>query len=93
MTAAFGLPDLLTQMMNDAPEEFDALQKIFEADVLVGAMRIRGGVARAEGDDRHGWISRAADDADRATRRIERIDNWRLTVNFRRRFNRRPRNQ
>src|SRR5215216_6535288 len=39
--AAFGVPDILTQMVDDAPEELDALQEIFDANVLVRAVRVR----------------------------------------------------
>ena len=34
------LPDLLTQLMYDAAEEFDALQEIVKADVLVRTVRV-----------------------------------------------------
>ena len=34
--------------VDDAPDEFDALQKIVKANIFVWAMRIRSGVADAE---------------------------------------------
>jgi hypothetical protein len=86
--AALGGAGLLTQVMDDAPEELDALQEIFEPDVFVRAMWVRPRIARPEGDDRHRRVSRAADGADRAARRIERIDDGRCSVNLCGRLNR-----
>src|SRR5205085_5202532 len=81
----------MREAINDAPEVFDALDEITDAYVLVRPVRVRAGVSDAEGDDGRGRQVHAADRADRATRRIERIDNRRLAVNLRRGFNRRPR--
>src|SRR2546423_15341508 len=56
------------EAVNDSPEVFDAAQKAFEADVLVGAVRAGAVVADAEGGDGRGRGLPAADRADRAGR-------------------------
>src|ERR1043165_1132451 len=77
--------------MNHASDQFNAAQKILDANVLVWTMRIRSGVTRAK---RRHWYGRLRNTADRAhwsTRRIHRINHRALAEDFRSRLDHRAR--
>ena len=76
------------EALDDATEVFDAADEVVEAYVLVGAVRVRAEVAEAERDDRSRRRLRAAERADGAARRVNRIDDGRLAVDFLSRLNR-----
>src|SRR5262245_42020899 len=82
---------LFSQPVNHAPDEFDTLQKVLDANVLIGTMWVRSGVA---GPKRGYWCRRivaAAYGTHWPTCRIHWIDQRRLPVDLGGRFDHRPR--
>src|SRR6185503_5311240 len=80
------------QLVNHAPYYLDTLQKIVNANVFVRPVRIRSGIAGPERRHRRRWLRHTTHSAHWSTRRIHRIDERRLAMNFSRRLNHRTRN-